>query len=395
MKFDFDTKVDRTDMASIREQSMSPAVKKAGLISCWGAEFEFPTAPCVTNAIVNWAQRGLAAYATMDDDLRGAVRNWMQFHRGWQIKDEWIVPTYGLTSSVGTICRAFTEPGDAIIGMNPVYHMTWEPVLLNGRRHVDCPLLFDGETYRIDFAGLEKALADPRSKVLTICNPHNPTGRVWNREELSRVAELVWKSGKIIYSDEIFADTVYRGVEMLAVNQATDLPVKCITATSLGKTFSITGVGQANLIIPDPELRQEFLRQRDIDHYGSFDPMMRAAYFGGYTEEGSRWVRAMMDYCAETCRQLEEYCGRDLPQFSIIRPQGTYILWIDCRGLGFSSAEEYRTFFADACFDCDDGTRYGSEPGFIRINVAAPRKEILRVFDHVRTAVRLLEGVRK
>ena len=296
MNYDFDTKVDRSGMASIRELMMPDTVKEKGMVSFWGAEFEFQTAPCVTKAIVEWAKRGLAAYNCEDDAFFTLVQNWMKMHRGWEIEKEWIVPTYGLTFSVGTIARAFTEPGDGFIGLGPVYHMTWEPIELNGRRHVDCPLLFDGETYQIDYENLEKLLADPSNKVLTLCNPHNPTAKVWGREDLQRLAELAYRYDKILYSDEIFADTVYEGVEMLTIDQVTEKPVKWIVATSLGKTFSLTGVGQANIIIKNEMLREAFVTQRNKDHYGSFDPMMRAAYFGGYTEEGSQWVKAMMAY---------------------------------------------------------------------------------------------------
>ena len=390
MKYDFDTRVDRSGMASIRELMTPESVKEKGMVSFWGAEFEFQTAPCVTEAIVNWARKGLAAYNCEDEAFFALVKNWMKLHRGWEIETDWIVPTYGLSFSVGTIARAFTEPGDGFIGLGPVYHMTWEPIELNDRKHVDCPLLFDGETYHIDYEKLETLLAEPSNKVLTLCNPHNPIARVWNREELTRLAELVYRYDKILYSDEIFADTVYEGVEMLTIDQVTDKPVKWIVATSLGKTFSMTGVGQANIIIKDKALRDAFLKQRDKDHYGSFDPMMRAAYFGGYTEEGSSWVKAMMAYCWGNYELLDSFCKEYIPKIKVIRPQGTYIVWADCSGFGFDSAEKLDDFFKSAGFVCDQGVRYGSEPGFVRINLAAPRAELLKVLSSLQSAVKNL-----
>lgn len=387
MQYNFDQRVDRSNMASIRELKTPKSVADRGFISCWGAEFEFQTAPCVTNAIMEWAGRGLAAYNVPDDVFYSAVQNWMKMHRGWEIQKEWIVPTYGLTCSVATICRAFTEEGDGIIGFDPVYHMTWEPVELNKRKHINCQLLFDGESYHIDYELLEELCKDPRNKVITFCNPHNPIGKVWGREDLKKIADLAVKYDKIIYSDEIFADLVYEGVEMLTFDQVMENPVKVIVSTSLGKTFSMTGIGQANLIISDAELREQFIIQREIDYYGSFNPMMRAAYLGGYTEEGSQWVKAMMDYCFETYRQLELYFHTYIPELRIVKPDGTFILWVDCRGLGFGDDSEMEEFFQSAGFACDLGSQYGSEDGFIRMNLAAPREDIFRVMESLREAL--------
>jgi cystathionine beta-lyase len=388
MGYDFSSRVDRTGMASIRELTTPDAVKNAGLISCWGAEFEFKTAPFIIQAIKDWADKGLAAYCIEDDALLNAIRNWMKYHRNWEIRNEWIVPTYGLTCSVATICRTFTNPGDGIIGLGPVYHMTWEAVELNGRVHIDCPLLFDGNNYSIDYINLEKVMAKPENKVFTFCNPHNPIAKVWGREDLVKIAGLAIKYDKIIYSDEIFADTVYEGVEMLTFDQVVEQPLKWIVATSLGKTYSMTGIGQANLIIRDEKLRERFINQRDIDHYGSFNPMMRAAYFAGYTEEGSRWVKEMMNYCYENYLYLDQFLKDNIPEMKVIKPDGSYILWIDCRGLRLRTAEEYETFLQKAGFACDEGSRYGSEPGFVRMNLSAPKKELERVMEVLNNSIK-------
>lgn len=387
--YDFDIPVDRSGMASIKEGKTTEQMRKAGLRSFWGAEFEFKTAPCVIRAGREWAERGLAAYCTADDSYRELVCGWMRMHRGWEIQKEWIVPTYGMTCSVGTLVRAFTQPGDGVIGMDPVYHMTWEPVRLNGRRKVSCPLLFDGETYSIDYHRLEELCADPRNRVLYVCNPHNPIAKVWGREDLQRIAEIAGAHQVLIYSDEIFGDTVYEGVEMLSFSQVTDYD-GWIAATSIGKTFSVTGIGQANLIIRNEEIRQRFITQRNRDHYGSFDPYMRAIYFGGYTKEGSEWVRAMMAYCYQNYLLVDSYLRERIPQMRVIRPEGSYVLWIDCRGLGLSGEEEYERFLEEAMFGCDSGVQYGSEPGFIRMTIAVPAGLVQAGLEALERAVRSL-----
>ncbi len=387
-KYNFDLLINRENMASIREIKSPKIFKEKELISLWGAEFEFPTAPCVIEGIVEWAKKGLAAYNIPDDVLLACIQNWMKTHRNWEIAKEWIVPTYGLTASVATMCRAFTEPGDGVIGFDPVYHMTWEAVELNGRKHISCPLRFENGTYAIDYEGLEELCKSPGNKIITVCNPHNPIAKVWGREDLQKIAQLAYQYDKIIYSDEIFADQVYEGVEMLTFAQVTDLPVKVIVATSLGKTFSITGVGQANLIISNKELREQLIRQRNIDHYGSFNPMMRAAYLHGYTKEGQDWVCAMMQYCWQNYLELEKYLAEHIPQMKPIRPEGSFILWLDCRSFRLENDETLQAFLQDGGLVCDMGTQYGSEPGFIRINLAAPRREILRVFESFAEAVK-------
>lgn len=388
MLFDFNTKVDRTGLATIREETTPEPVLQAGLISLWGAEFEFKMPSFIIDAIKDWADRGLIAYSYADEQYLNVVANWMDFHRGWKINKDWIVPTYGHTHSVGTICRAFTKPGDGIIGMNPVYHTTWKPVLLNDRVHVDCPLIFDGQTYQIDFERLELLMAIPENKILAFCNPQNPIGKVWGRKELEKIADLALQYDVIIYSDEIFADAVYEGVEMLTFEQVTEKPLKCIVGTSLGKTFSITGIGQANMIIQNKELREAFEVQRDRDHYGSLNPMMRAAYFAGYTKEGSQWVRELMKYCHENYCYIKEFFASQIPEIHPVKPEGTFILWLDCRGLGFEEEQEYENFFREANFICDPGSTYGSVPGFIRINLAEPLEELRKVCRSLKDSIR-------
>jgi cystathionine beta-lyase len=268
-----------------------------------------------------------------------------------------------------------------VIGFEPVYHMTWEAVELNGRNHISCPLILKDSTYRMDYERLEELCKNPKNKIITVCNPHNPIAKVWGREDLRRIAEVAYKYDKSIYSDEIFADQIYEGIEMLTFGQVIDLPLKVIVATSLGKTFSMTGVGQGNLIISNKELREAFVHQRNIDHYGSFNPMMRVAYLSGYTKEGRDWIREMMKYCWQTYLELEKYLAKYIPQMKPIRPEGSFILWIDCRMFGFEHDILLQELLQSGGLVCDMGMQYGSEPGFIRVNLAAPRREILRVFE--------------
>ncbi len=387
MPLEFDTLADREGLSTIRELCTPREVKDAGLISLWGAEFEFRIPDFFIEGLKKWLDTGTIAYSAVDNSYLQLVAEWMKSQRNWEIEKEWIVVTYGMTHSAGTICRAFTEPGDGFIGLTPTYHNTFKPALLNGRVKVDCPLLFEENTYSIDYELLEQLMKKPENKVLVFCNPHNPIAKVWGREDIQKIGKLAFENDIIIYSDEIFADTVYEGVPMYTFDQVCDFDVKCITGTSLGKTFSMTGVPHGNMIIRNKELRDAFLVQRNKDHFGSFNPMVRAAYFSGYSRTGSEWLKEMMKYCWNNYLWLDAYCKEYLPQMKVIQPQGTYILWIDCRELGLENDEAYEKFFEEAGCICDVGETYGCEPGFIRINISVPFEELKKVIQRLHLSI--------
>lgn len=390
--YNFDLCVDRTGFASVKQLMTPESVKKNGNLSLWGAEFEFPTAPFVIDAVVEWAKKGLYAYTVDDDEFHGLVKKWMKMHRNWEIEEEWIVPVYGITSSLATAMRAFTDENDGIIGMVPGYHMYWHAVELSGRKKVETKLLFDGERYTVDWHDLEAKMADPQNKILLLCNPHNPVGKVFDREELLRIAGLAETYGTIVFSDEIFAECLYDGVEMYTIEQLAAGRVKNIVASSLGKWLSFTGTNQANLIIANPDLREAFVAERDREFYGSMNPMMLPAYRAAYTEEGERWLSEMMAYVQENYRATDQFFRENLPHFRAIKPQGTFILWVDCREFcrefGLSEAALAAFFEEKAFFHIDYGTCYSGEEGFFRMNLSVPRTELLKTLKSLEAAVK-------
>lgn len=386
----FDQCVDRTNMATVKQLHTPVEVGASGVMSLWGAEFEFPTAPFVVDAIVEWAKKGLYGYTVADDEFYSLVQSWMKMHRKWNIEKEWIVPAYGITMSVAQTARACTGPGDGIIGFTPGYHMYWEAVELSERVKVPCALLYDGSRYSIDWADLEAKMADPANKMLLLTNPHNPIGRVWDRSELLRMAELALKHDVIIFSDEIFAECVYEGVEMLTFDQIMDEPPRTLIATSLGKWLSFTGTNQANIIIRDPELREKFTAQRNREFYGSMNPIMRPAYFAAYTEQGEAWLKEMMAYIWENYLLTDRFFRERIPQFRAIRPDGATILWVDCTALGMADEELQEFMNSRAHFHVDHSTRYSGSPGFFRMTLTVPRAELLKALESLEAAVKAL-----
>lgn len=388
----FDTRVDRTGMSTVKQSLIPESVRNSGIISLWGAEFEFPTAPFVVDAVVEWAQKGLYAYTVEGDDFRQLVCRWMHDVRRWDISPEWIVPVYGITASLATLMRAMTTEGDGIIGLDPVYHMYWKAVELSGRRKVSSRMLFDGAQYTVDWEDLEQKMADPRNKILLVCNPSNPTAKIFSYQELARFSDLAAKYDVTIFNDEIFAECIYDGVEMHTFGQLPHPHSKIVTATSLGKWLSFTGTNQANLIIPDDQLRIRFLAERDREFYGSMNPMMLPAYRAAYTPEGAAWVKEMMSYVAENYHMVDQFFKEELPAFKAIKPEGTFILWVDARS--FCDDEEKLIAFLNekAFFHVDPGTQYNGDPGFFRMTLSVPRAELRSALESLSSAVRSAGG---
>jgi cysteine-S-conjugate beta-lyase len=383
-EFDFDTPVSRAGLGTLKEAVTSADMKAAGITTLFGAEFEFRTAPSVIRAVKELAENGLFAYTLQDEAFSSLVAGWLKARRGWEIQNEWIVPTYGTVSALGICVRAVTRPGNGVIVLLPGYFMHWPEITNNGRVRVGVPLRYDENQYTINFELLEAAMSNPDNRLLVLCNPHNPVGRVWRQDELNRVAGLAARYDVIVFSDEIFADVIYPGHSMAAFPLC---GARFMAATSLGKAFSFTGIGQANMIIPDRALREAFLCERRIGHYGSLDPVMRAAYFGAYTDEGARWLDAMTAYCYANYLFTDAFFRARLPRFRVIRPEGTYVLWVDCRGLGLSEPA-LGDLFTRGHFGTDHGTDYGGDAGFFRMNISIPRALLQKALLSLEEAVR-------
>lgn len=384
----FDEVVDRTGMASVKLEYTPSVIKEAGHNSLWGAEFDFPTAPFVVDAVCEWARKGLYAYTITTDDFRALVQSWMLMHRNWKIEKEWIVPVYGISASLATAMRAFTKEGDGIISMEPGYHNYWKAVKLGNRKKVGNKLIYTGSGYEVDWQDLEAKMSDPANKMIVLCNPHNPTGKVFSADDLKRIGELAKKYDIIIFNDEIFAECIFNEKPFVTVDQAAP-GAKVLTATSLGKWLSFTGTNQANMIIPDKVLRERFTLERNKEFYGSMNPMMLPAYRAAYTKEGEEWLAEMMAYVWDNYKLVAEYYSR-IPGFKAIEPEGTFIMWTDASE--FCNNEEKLVDFLNnkAHFHVDAALQYDGDEGFFRMNLAMPRHELEKNLKSLELAVKEL-----
>lgn len=381
--YTFDTPASRDQNGNMKggmERALPP-----GAVLLAGAEMDYPTAPCIRRALADFVQNGLYGFTLPDAAYLNSIVHWTRIARNQTITPEYIVPTLGTVMGLSAALRAFTHPGDGVVIQHPSYYRFDRAVRRNGRRVISNPLREENGVYSLDFADLEAKLALPEAKMLLLCNPHNPTGKVFSAQELEHIAQLSARYDVLVFSDEIFAETAQPGHEV-PLYALLD-PQRGITSTSLGKTFNLTGVNHANLLIPNEKLRQIYLAQQKVDHFGSIDPFFYTALRAAYTEEGLAWVRAMN---AHTLRLYETLKQALLPYGLTLSPlEGGFVTWLDCRRLGLSDAALQHFFERQALVYADPGTEYGpGGSGFMRLNVATTASRMDKAIAGIIRALR-------
>ena len=387
MKYDFETIVSRQNIGNIKDVFRPKPLKDKDFISFAGAEFDFKTAPSVIEAVVQCAQNGLLGFTTCTEAYLNQVIWWMQEARTFTVNPRWIVPTNGTIFSLATALRAFTSSGDGMIMFAPEYYRYKSTALRNGRTVASCPLIQSELTYEIDFALLEELMAVPANKMLVFSNPANPIGRIWTKDELARIAILAARHDVVVFSDEIFAEVAFNGLRVTPYIEAAGEGAHCLVSTSLGKAFSFTGVNHANLIISDEATRTTFTTQRDIDHFGSIDPVLHAAMFGAYSPEGLAWLSEMVTYVHENYIFLKGWLAVNLPEIRLFDLEGSYVAWLDLSGLGLCDKGLAHFLDEQALFHMDSGDSYGGSAQFRRINIATPRQELVAALSRLAKAV--------
>lgn len=385
--------VDRRGIGSLQRSMTPQAVVDAGITSFGGAEMDFKTAPSIIESVRRFAEGGLYGFTLPQDGYLEAICWWMGHVRSWDVDPSWIVPAQGTIFSVAAVIRMVTEPGDAIIVQPPVYYRYEQAARRLGRRTVYNRLRLVDDRYAMDFEDLERLMSDPRNKVLVVCNPHNPVGRVWEAGNLARIGELAERTGTIVVSDEIFAEMTFDGhVCTPYVSLPACVPTG-ITLTSIGKAFGTTGLNSANAIIPDPDLRERFTTQRTADHFGSIDPFAYACLKGAYTPEGLAWLEGARSYIAENYAIVRETVGGVLAPARVFPLEGTFVGWVEWRGLGLEGEELERFLTEEALLVAEPGLEYGDECSrFTRINLAAMHDQTRAAMERLVSAVERLKG---
>ncbi len=381
MKYDFDVWASHENNGNMKGAWAKEMPVGGVMLS--GAEMDYPLPDFITDALADFSKNGLFGFTLPDKEYKKSICDWMKLTRGWAINPEHIVATLGTTFGLSTAIRAFTQEGDGVIIQHPSYGRFDRAMVRNSRVLVSNPLLEEDGVYRLNFADLEDKMADENNKMLVLVNPHNPTGRVFDKEELEKIAVLANKYNVVVFSDEIFAETS----QCERVIPYTEIdPVMGISCTSLGKTFNLTGVNQANMVIPCDNLREKYQMQKDIDHFGSIDPFFYTLLKAAYSEKGWQWVQQMNQHTLVNYNKLCDAL-KEMPLISVSPLEGTFVAWLDCRKLNLTDKEIEHFFMDDALLWADWGEEYGpGGSGFVRMNIATTSERLETALSNLKKA---------
>jgi len=385
LSHDFDRDIRRDGTHSVKYDARLDVFGKADVIPAWVADMDFATPPAVTQALIERAKHPIYGYTIYPDSLYESIIDWLKRRYHWDIQREWIVMCPGVVPSLNAAVMAFTQPGESVIVQPPVYFPFFSAATHTGRKLVENPLRLDGDRYTIDFDHLEQCAQD--AHLLLLCSPHNPVGRVWQKEELERLLQIAEKHDLIIFSDEIHADLIYPGNKHHPLATLTNNSKNILTAITPSKTFNIPGLNLSTLIIPDPNTRKIIMRVFDSMHVSASNPFSIAAFEAAY-REGEPWLEELLVYLRDTRDGVQAYLTEHLPQIKLIPSEGTYLLWLDCRALKMNDAELKRFFVHKAGIGLSPGALFGKEgSGFMRLNIGAPRNTIMTVLENIRRVI--------
>lgn len=373
MKYDFDKTIDRRATNSYKWDSAPE-----GALPMWVADMDFRTAPAIIDVLQKRVVHGIFGYTRVPDAYYDVVTSWFSRRHGWDIDREWIIYTSGVVPAVSAVIKALTVPGDKVIVQTPVYNCFFSSIRNNGCEIVSNPLRRTADTYEMDFDALERCAADPRAKVMLLCNPHNPAGRVWTPDELTRLGNICLRNGVTVVADEIHCELVYQGFKYTPFASLSDAFLhRSVTCVSPSKAFNIAGLQIANIVAFDNDLRSRIDKAININEVCDVNPFGVAATIAAYNE-GEEWLNQLVDYLHGNYEAMAEFCRRELPEFPITRLEGTYLVWMDCSSLGMPSDALEHALLDDARLWLNAGTMYGAEgEGYMRWNIACPRSVML------------------
>ncbi len=371
MKYDFNEIIPRRHTNSYKWDSATDE----DVLPLWVADMDFRTAPPVVEALQKRVEHGIFGYTKVPSAYYEAITNWFARRHVWQIDKDWIIYTSGVVPALSAIIKALTKPGDRVLVQTPVYNCFFSSIRNNNCEVVDNPLIYTNRTYHIDFTNLERLTADPNVKLMLLCNPHNPAGRVWTREELTRIGEICLRNNVIVVADEIHCELVYPGhtYTPFASISKTFL-MNSVTCTSPSKAFNLAGLQIANIISVDEEIRMRIDKAININEVCDVNPFGVEALMAAYNN-GEEWLEELKHYLAENYSYLKEYFNEHLPQFPITTLEGTYLVWVNCSVLQQRSKDIVKTLLKEEKLWVNEGSMYGEAGNsFIRINIACSRE---------------------
>ena len=390
--YDFDKIIERRGTGAVKTDALKKVYGKEDLIPLWVADMEFETPDFIIEAICKRLEHPVFGYTVMPEGYWETVKTWIEDHHGWKTETEWMTFIPGIVKGIGMVINALLEKEDKVIIQPPVYHPFRLIPQKNGREVVFNPLkeLPDG-SYEMDFENLE-AVCDPKCKLLILSNPHNPAGIVWSRETLMKLADFCHSHGITVISDEIHCDMALFGNRHIPFASVSEKAAECsITFGAPSKTFNIAGIVSSYAIVPDEGLREKFFKWLEASEMSAahiFAPIATMAAF----KHGENWRQQMLRYLECNIRFVEEYCLKNIPQIRPLRPQASFLVWLDCRKLGLSHEELTDLFVNKAGLALNDGEMFnpGGE-GFMRLNIGTPRDILKEAMDKLLDAVSTIQ----
>ncbi|MWC26833.1 putative C-S lyase [Paenibacillus sp. MMS18-CY102] len=387
MKYDFDKVINRYGTASYKWDQSEKLFGRADLLPLWVADMDFEPPHEVVEAIKERANQGIYGYTIRTKGYHEAVEGWLERRHGWKIQHDWISSSPGVVPALSLVVQAFTKPGDGVILQSPVYYPFYDVIRMNDRVVVDNPLVLKDGRYEMDFGLLEQQAA-AGAKLLLLCTPHNPGGRVWTREELERVAEICIKHDVLVIADEIHHDLVFSGHKHTPfATLSEEIAQQTITCIATSKTFNLAGLQAATVIIPNDRIRNKY------NHLLKTLSIHMESYFGLTAVEsaynhGDEWLDQLIPYLEENVNVVLSFVQDRLPQIKAMKPDGTYMVWLDCRAISEDPQELKKLMFEKAGVAFSEGSVFGKQgAGYLRINVACPRSILAEALERFAEAV--------
>ena len=385
MKYDFDEIIPRRGTNSYKWDSAGDA----DVLPMWVADMDFRTAPPVVEALRKRVEHGIFGYVRVPDAYYAAVTNWFARRQAWQNEKEWIIYTTGVVPALSAVITALTVPGDKVMVQTPVYNCFFSSIRNNGCGMITNPLIYRNGTYQINFADLEQKAADPNVKVLLLCNPHNPAGRVWTKQELTRIGDICIRNNVWVVADEIHCELVFPGhtyIPFASISQ--EFLMHSVTCTSPSKAFNLAGLQIANIISADTDIRTKIDKAINVNEVCDVNPFGVEALMAAYNDS-EEWLEELKQYLFDNYNYLRAYFSEYLPEFPVSMLEGTYLVWVDCSVLNQSSDEIVKTLLEKEKLWVNEGSLYGEiGEGFIRIKIACPRQQLIEGLNRLRRALK-------
>ncbi len=383
----FDRVIDRTGTESLKWAYPRRVLGVGDALPMWVADMDFESPPAVVEALRRRVDHGVFGYPLVPPAFYEAAIGWLERRHGWPVRKDWMAMTPGIVAALNYCVRAFTRPGDPVIIQTPVYHPFYHAIERNGRRVVRNPLRFDGRRYAMDLEDLRTRIDAP-GRMLILCSPHNPVGRVWTREELEALGRIAVERDLLVVADEIHHDLVYRGHRHhVFASLAPELAQQTITCMAPSKTFNVAGLATSAVAAANPDLLGKLKEEGERSGFDLGNALGIVAFEAAY-RHGEAWLEELLPYLEGNIDLLETFVAERLPGVRFVRPEGTYLALLDCRGLGIEPVELNNHFLNRCRVYFTDGRIFGEEAaGFVRVNFGCPRSVLREALERVERAL--------